>query len=148
MKKLFFIIFSCVISFSLFAQCKAKPIVNICMPSLAPYQYDSYAVKEIIYGTKIKKEIIEFSVYSGEEYKLVFGQTVLPQTINITIYDRNPKRKDRKIIYFDESAKKDKFVCSFQPTETGVYFIEYEIPVATAANQKGCFVVLIGVKEG
>lgn len=135
------------ISSNLAAQCKVKPIVKSCMESLAPYQYDSYAVKEIVYGSKIKKEILEFSVYSDEEYKLVFGKTLLPQEINITIYDKHPNRKDKKIMYFDDSGKKDKFVCTFRPTTTGTYYIEFEVPVASAPNQKGCFAVIIGVKD-
>jgi len=128
-------------------QCKVKPIVNSCKSSLPPYQYDSYAVKEVVYGAKAKKEVLEFSVYSGEEYKLVFGKTELPQEINITIYDKHPSKKDKNIVYMDESGKKDNFVCNFQPTKTGTYYIEFEIPAATAANQKGCFVMLIGIKE-
>ncbi|MFI5164077.1 MAG: hypothetical protein ACHQHP_02400 [Bacteroidia bacterium] len=129
------------------AQCKVKPIVKTGMASMPPYQYDSYAVKEIVYGPKAKKESIEFAVYSGEEYKLVFCKTPLPQDVNITIYDGNPKKKDRKIIYIDETGKKDQYVCNFHPTKTGSYFIEYEIPAATAPNQGGCVVVLIGIKE-
>jgi len=132
----------------LFAQqCKVKPIVKTCMPSLEPYQYDAYVVKEVAYAAKTKKEFIEFSVYSGEDYKLVFCKTELPQEVGITIYDGNPNSKTRKIVYMDESGKKDQYVCNFHPTKTGSYFIEYEIPASTAPNQKGCFVVLIGIKE-
>jgi len=137
---------SLILNSDLSAQCKVKPIVKNCMSSLAPYQYDAYAVKEIIYGIKTKKEVLEFAVYSGEEYKLVFGKTVLPLEVGITIYDGNPKTKG-KIVFMDESGKKDNYVCNFQPTKTGTYYIEYEIPVATAPNQKGCFVVLIGIKD-
>jgi hypothetical protein len=117
------------------------------MPSLAPYQYDAYVVTEIAYAVKTKKESIEFAVYSGEDYKLVFCKTELPQEVGITIYDGNPNSKKSKIVYMDESGKKDKFVCNFHPESTGSYFIEYEIPASTAPNQKGCFVVLIGIKE-
>ena len=131
----------------LLAQCKVKPIVKDCMPSLAPYQYDSYAVKEITFGAKEKKEILEFAVYSGEEYKLVFGKTILPQEVGITIYDKQPSNKNRKILYFDDSGKKDKFVCNFQPSYTGTYYIEFDVPSSTAPNQSGCFVVLIGIKD-
>ena len=68
------------LTFNLSAQqCKVKPIVKKSMPQLAPYQYDSYAVKEIVYGTKAKKETIDFEVFSDEEYKLVFCETELPQ---------------------------------------------------------------------
>ena len=140
-----FLLISSAITLS--AQCKVKPIVKNCMPELAPYQYDSYAVKEITYVTTAKKDVLEFSVYSGEQYKLVFGKTELPQEIGITIYDKQPSRKDKKILYFDESGKKDNLVCNFTPSTTGTYYIEFETPPATAPNQKGCFVVLIGIKD-
>ena len=147
MKKLLIASASLLLASGLFAQsCKVKPIVKNCMASLAPYQYDAYAVKEIIYGIKAKKDLLEFAVYSWEEYKLVFGKTVLPLEVGITIYDGNPKTKG-KIVFIDESGKKDNYVCNFQPTKTGSYFIEYDIPAQTAPNQKGCFVVLIGIKE-
>ncbi|MBI4944781.1 MAG: hypothetical protein HY840_00110 [Bacteroidetes bacterium] len=136
------------LAFGLFAQqCKVKPIVKTCMPPLAPYQYDAYAVKEIEYAAKTKKESIEFAVYSGEDYKLVFCKTELPQEVGIIIYDGSPNKKDRKIVFMDESGKKDQYVCNFHPTKTGSYFIEYEIPPATAPNQRGCIIVLIGIKE-
>ncbi len=127
------------------AQCKVKPIVKSCMPMMEPYQYDSYVIKEIVYGPKPKKETLDFQVFSEEEYKLVFGQTVLPQEVGITIYGLEKGKK--KILYFDESGKKSSQTFNFGPTRSGTYYIEYEIPAATAANQKGCFVVLIGLKE-
>jgi hypothetical protein len=147
-KRLFFGVGLCLLTSGLFAQqCKVKPIVKANMTSLSPYQYDAYAVKEIQYAAKTKKESIEFSVYSGEDYKLVFCKTELPQDVGITIFDGNPTNKKSTIVYMDESGKKDQFVCNFHPTKTGNYFIQYEIPASTAPNQKGCFVVLIGIKE-
>lgn len=130
-----------------YAPCKVKSIVKSCMPSLGNYHYDAYALKEINYGPKTKKENLEFAVYSDEEYKLVFGKTELPQEIGIKIFDKNPKSSKAKLIYFDESGKKDDFVCTFKPTTTGNFFIEFEIPAASAPNQSGCFVVLIGIKD-
>lgn len=129
------------------AQCKVKPIVKNCMPLLAPYQYDSYAVKEITFNEKARKEILEFSVFSGEEYKLVFGKTDLPQEVGVTIYDKHPSKKDKKLLYFDESGKKGDFVFNFQPRTTGTYYIEFDIPASSAPNQKGCFVLLIGIQD-
>lgn len=127
-------------------KCKVKPIVKTLMPKMeAPYQYDSYVVKEIVYGPKAKKEVLDFQVFSDEEYKLVFGQTVLPQEVGITIYDMFKGKK--RIIYFDESGKKSAPSFNFQATKTGTYYIEYEIPAQTAAGQSGCFVLLIGVKD-
>jgi len=129
------------------AQCKVKPIVKKCMPLLGAYQYDSYAVKEITYAAKAKKEVLEFSVFSGEAYKLVFGKTELPQEVGIIIYDKPVTKKDKKILYFDESGKKGDFVFNFQPATTGTYYIEYSIPAQSAPDQKGCFVLLIGIKD-
>ena len=126
-------------------QCKVKPIVKAAMPKLAPFQYDSYAVKEIVYGPKPKKETLDFEVFSDEEYKLVFCQTELPQEVGITIYGLLKGKK--QILYFDESGKKSSQDFSFGPTRSGTYYVEYEIPAATAPNQKGCFVMLIGLRE-
>ena len=126
-------------------QCKVKSIVKDCMPLLHPFQYDSYVVKDIAYGPKAKKETINFQVYSDEEYKLVFGQTVLPQEVGITIYGLEKGKK--KLLYFDESGKKSSQTFNFSTQISGTYYIEYEIPATTVANQKGCFVVLIGIKD-
>lgn len=127
------------------AQCKVKPIVKSCMPLLGDFQYDSYVVKEITYGPKAKKETLDFEVFSDEQYKLVFGQTTLPQEVGITIYGMEKGKK--KILYFDESGKKASQEFKFTAAKTGPYYFEFEIPAATAPGQKGCFVLLIGIKD-
>lgn len=134
-----------VLANDLSAQCKVKPIVKACMPMMGDFMYDSYVVKEIAYGSKAKKETLDFEVFSDEQYKLVFGQTSLPQEVGVTIYALEKGKK--KILYFDESGKKSSESFNFGPTRSGTYFIEYEIPASTAPGQKGCFVVLIGIKE-
>lgn len=131
----------------LIAQPNTKKIVKSNMASLQPFTYDSYAMKEIIYGQKEQSIVMEFSVYSDEEYKLVFCKSELPQSIEMNIYDGNPKSKNKKLIYFDETGKKDQYVCNFHPTQTGSYYIEYKVPPATEKNQKGYIIVLIGVKD-
>jgi hypothetical protein len=130
---------------NLYAQCKTKAIVKKCMPLLKPFQYDSYVVKDISFGAKAKKESVSFQVFSDEEYKLVFGQTVLPKEVGVVIYGIENGRK--KILYFDESGRKSIQTFNFKTKVTGTYYIEYEIPPATASNQKGCFVVLIGIMD-
>ena len=52
-----------------------------------------------------------------------------------------------KPAYFDDSGKKDAYVCYFLAEKTGNYYIEFEIPPATAPRQEACIVVLIGVKQ-
>ena len=129
------------------AQQKIKSIVKKNMSELDPFQYDAYAVKEISYGPKEQSVVVEFSVYSEEEYKIVFCKTVLPQELDINIYDKSPKSSSKKLIYFDESGKKDEYSCTFKPTATGSYFIEYKVPAATGPGQKGTMIVLIGIRD-
>lgn len=148
MKKTIFLLVAApllLVTSSLFAQCKVKPIVKACMPQLGDFMYDSYVIKEIEYGKAAKKETLDFQVFSDEEYKLVFGQTVLPHEVGITIYGM--ERGKKKVLYFDESGKKSNQVFNFKAGKTGTYFIEFEIPAATAAGQKGCCVLVIGVKD-
>lgn len=128
-------------------QQQIKSIVKKNIAALDPFQYDAYAMKEITYGTKEQSVIVEFTVYSEEEYKLVFCKTELPQELEINIYDKSPKSKTKKLIYFDESGKKDQYSCTFKPTTTGSYFIEYKVPPATAPGQNGTMIVLIGIRE-
>ncbi len=148
MKNILYIItaaFFSVLTTDLAAQCKVKPIVKQCMPALAPYQYDSYVIKEVVYGPKAKKETLDFEVFSDEEYKLVFGQTTLPKEVGITIYGMEKGKK--KILYFDESGKKSSQDFNFSATKTGTYYIEFEIPASSTPGEKGCFVLLIGIKD-
>ena len=127
------------------AQCKAKPIVKECMAKLGDFEYDSYVVKEIVYGKTPKKESLDFEVFSDEQYKLVFGQTVLPQEVGVTIYGMVKGKK--KILYFDESGKKSSQDFNFNATQTGPYYIEFEIPAATSPGQRGCFILVIATKD-
>ena len=136
-----------IVSYPLLGQRTAKFIAKNNIASLKPYTYDCYTMMEISYGTKAQTIVVEFSVYSDEDYKLLFCKTTLPQSIDINVYDKNPKSKNKKLIYFEETGEKDQYVCNFQPTQTCSYFIEYKIPPATGENQKGYIVVLIGVKD-
>lgn len=129
------------------AQQQIKSIVKKNMAALEPFQYDAYALKEISYGSQEQSVVVEFTVYSDEEYKIVFCKTQLPQELEINIYDKSPKSKTKKLIYFDESGKKDQYSCTFKPTATGSYFIEYKVPVASGPNQKGTMIVLIGIRD-
>lgn len=124
-----------------------KSIVKANIRNLDPYTYDCYAAKEISYTSKEQSIIVEFSVYSEEDYKLLFCKTVLPQSIDIYIFDGYPGDPKSKLIYFDETGTKDPYVCNFRPAKTGAYFIQYKVPVASAPGQKGSMIVLIGVKD-
>jgi hypothetical protein len=138
----------CLFNQNTYAQHQIKSIVKKNMSALEPYKYDAYALKEITYGPKAQSAVIEFTAYSEIDYKIVFCKTDLPQEVEINIYDKSPTSKTKKLIYFDDSGKKDQYACTFKPASSGQYFIEYKIPPATAPNQKGTMIVLIGIKEG
>ncbi len=132
---------------SVFAQKNIASIVKENKAVLAPYEYECYAAREITYGAKPTSVVVEFEVQSDEEFKLLFCKTKLPQSVDINIYDKNPKSKNKKLLYFDDTGINGQYVCNFRPTETGKYFIEYKVQAATAPDQKGSIIVLIGVKD-
>ena len=131
------------------AQCKAKPLVKQFKADLAPFDYDSYTINEIVFKKEKQVVEVEFSAFAGLEYKLVFCTSFTSAVIGITIYDKPKTNKKRKPIYFTESGK-DGYLCTFTPEKTGTFYIEYEIPLANekiAEGSKGCVLMLIGIRE-
>jgi hypothetical protein len=129
------------------AQCKAKQIVKEAKPSLAPYQYDSYALNEVqIDPAKPHVIEIEFTAFAGQKYKLVFSTSSFEEDMKLNIYDKNRLAKKRNKIFDSENGVKKHW--TFQPTKPGTYYIDYEIPKSTNGQKKtGCVVMLIGYKE-
>lgn len=129
------------------AQCKAKQVVKECKPSIAPYQYDSYALNEIT-ADPAKPQIIEveFTAFAGQQYKLVFCTSGVEEDLKLNIYDKNQRSKKRNKIYDSANGADKRW--TFEPTKAGTYFIDYEIPKsATGKKKTGCAVMLIGYKE-
>lgn len=124
-----------------------KSIVKKYRSSMSPYRYESYATKKIIYGQKEKTEVMEFKIFSNDEYQLTFCKTDFSQSIEINIYDRNPKERGKKLLYFDESEKQSSRVFSFRPGKSGSYYIEFKIPASTtSAQEEGYIILLVGTR--
>jgi len=132
---------------TILAQCKAKQIVKENKPTIAPFQYDSYALNEIIFDPSKPQVIeVEFTAFAGQQYKLVFSTSGFEEDMKLNIYDKNKRAKKRNLIY-DSSNGIEKH-WTFQPTKAGTYYIDYEIPVSLTGQKKtGCVVMLIGYKE-
>ena len=148
LKSLFIFLFSASIVPSN-AQCKAKPMVKQFKADLAPFQYDSYVINDVLFKKEKQIVEVEFTAYAGLEYKMVFCTSFTNATIGITIFDKPKTNKKRKPIFFTESGK-DGYLCAFKPAKTGTFYIEYEIPVANEKvtdGTKGCVLMLIGIKE-
>lgn len=146
------LLFSVVLMLSLgyqsYAQCKAKQIVKECKGSIAPYQYDSYALNEINFDPKKPQTIeVEFTAFAGQQYKLVFCTSGFEEAVVLSIYDKSQRSKKRNKLYDGGTGKDKKW--SFEPKKAGTYFIDYEIPAAINAQAKktGCIVMLIGYNE-
>lgn len=130
-----------------FAQCPARHIVRKNKASIAPYQYDSYALKEITFDP-LKQQVveIEFTAFAGQQYKLVFSTSDFEEDIKLNIYDKNLRAKKRTKVYDSESGIDKRW--TFEPTKAGTYYIDYEIPKSASGKKKNaCTVMLIGFKE-
>lgn len=134
-------------TFNITAQCKARQIVKECKPSIAPYQYDSYALNEINFDASKGHVIeVEFTAFAGQQYKLVFCTSGFSEEVKLNIYDKNQRTKKRNKIYANENGIDKHW--SFEPTKAGTYYIDYEIPKSLDGKTKvGCMVMLIGYKE-
>lgn len=128
-------------------QCKAKQIVKDAKPNIAPYQYDSYALNEIVFDPAKPNVIeVEFTAFAGQQYKLVFSTSTFEEDVKLNIYDKNQRSKKRNKIFDSNNGIEKHWV--FEPTKAGTYFIDYEIPKSVNGQKKtGCVVMLIGYKE-
>jgi len=129
------------------AQCKAKQLVKECKPNIAPYQYDSYALNEIVFDS-IKPKVIEveFTAFAGQQYKLVFSASSFTEDLKLNVYDKNQRSKKRNKIYDSENGIEKHWI--FEPAKAGTYYIDYEVPKSANGKKKtGCVVMLIGYKE-
>ncbi|HET6244093.1 MAG: hypothetical protein H0V01_13310 [Bacteroidetes bacterium] len=128
-----------------FSQCKSKEIVKSSKTKLQPYKYSGAAVNDFIIDDKSKMIDIEFTVYEGQEYRLVFCPSLnLTQDIKISIYDKRKNFKSRKLIF--ETSSKSENPLFFDPPKSGNYYIEYTIPANENPETKseGCMVLMIG----
>jgi hypothetical protein len=130
-----------------FAQCKAKQIVKECKPTIAPFQYDSYSLNELIFDPAKPQVVeVEFTAFAGQQYKLVFSTYAFDEDFKLNIYDKSQRSKKRNKIY--DSANGIEKHWTFEPTKAGTYYIDYEMPKSLNGQKKtGCVVMLIGYKE-
>lgn len=127
-------------------KCEDKKLAKACKPNMKPYKYDAYAVNEIKFGPKERKVDIQFTVYEGQDYKLLFCTSGFQEEIKLNIYDKSRAVKSRKKLY-DSSESIDNKFWSFEPKKTGTYYIEYDVPPANDLKPRTeCVVILIGFK--
>jgi len=134
-------------SLNSFGQCEDKKIAKACKPLMKPYKYDAYAVNELKFDKKPKKTEVQFTVYEGTNYRLVFCPSGFKEDVKLNVFDKSRSVKSRKPIYEGGSRSLDSKTWVFEPSKTGTYYIEYDVPIARDSIPKtGCVVLLIGFK--
>lgn len=127
-------------------KCNDKEIAKACKPNMKPFKMDAWAPTELSFDKKQKKVEVQFSVFEGTNYKLVFCTSGFAEKVKLNIYDKSKAVKSRKKVYDGESGIDSDF-WAFEPTKTGTYYIEYDVPAAIdSVPHKGCVVMLIGFK--
>lgn len=139
-----FTFFCCIPYQQGFSQCSVKHIVKNYKANIKPFKYDSYAMNDIIFTGNPQQIEVEFTAFAGQKYKLVFATSGFEENVTVNIYDHNNRSKKRKKM-FDNDSGIDNLFWSFEPTKSGTYYIDYDIPPAGAGQaQQGCMVMLIG----
>lgn len=130
----------------IFAQCKAKDIVKRSKANITkPYKYDSYALNDVEFNAKVQKIEVQFTAFHGQKYRILFLTSGFEELVTIDIYDKSSRVKTGRKKVYDNSQGIDNNFWSFQPTKSGNYFIEYNIPPALNGKvKKGCIVMIIG----
>lgn len=129
------------------AQCSARSIVRKNKSRMAPYQYDSYALKEITFDP-FKPQVveIEFTAFAGYKYKLVFGTSDFAENINLNIYDKCLRSKKRNKLYDSKESEENNW--AFEPEKPGTYYINYEVPRSiSGVKKKACAIMMVGFKD-
>lgn len=131
---------------NIFGQCKAKQIVKGCKANvIKPYVYDSYAISELEFNQKSHKMEVQFTAFQGQKYRIVFCSSGFEEPVTLNIYDKSNRVKNGRNKVFDNSQGIDNNFWVFEPTKSGNYYIEYEIPPSLDGKiKKGCVVMLIG----
>ncbi|MBI2270066.1 MAG: hypothetical protein HYU69_06855 [Bacteroidetes bacterium] len=131
-----------------FSQKEVNNMVAEYKSNLGLYELDSYAVRDIVLlPKKNQKEEIEFTVFAGRKYKLIFCTTGLGEQLAMRIYDKPEGNKYRRKVY-DNNNVIDKDFCLFEPPKIGTYYIEYDIPPSgTNVKKRAKIVMLIGLQE-
>ncbi len=133
-----------------FAQCKAKQIMKSCKPNIKPpYKYDSYVVNEFTFDAKAKTVEVQFCAFQGQKYKIVFCSSGFEEPLTMNIYDKSFHVKNNRHKVFDNSQGIDNNFWSFEPTKSGNYYIEYDVPVSSTPGvvKTGCVIMLISYVE-
>ena len=115
---------------------------------MEPYKYDSQKFTRIIFGKKAQHMEVEIPVFAGENYRVVFNTTALPEqpSVVITIYTKSIESGGkREPIFTNKSVPAGTKEMVFDAPRLRKMFIDYEIP-ASDVQASGYILCLIGYK--
>lgn len=133
---------------ALFSQGDVTNLITSYKSDLGLYEFESYAAREVVLLPKKEhKEVIEFTVFAGRKYKIIFCTAGLNEQLAINIYDKPEGNKYRRKVYDNSDVVENK-TSSFEPKKIGTYYIEYDVPASGTDRKKaGKLVLLIGLLE-
>lgn len=129
------------------AQCAIAEIVkNNKSKITSPYMYDGFSVCNLSFDDKEKTIRSEFVALKGQKYKLYICSSGFVEIVKIKIYYKHPK-KDETARLFETTIGGPVDYYTFEPTQPGTYYIDYELPMGMGGNaHKECTLLLISYK--
>ncbi|MFH1321999.1 MAG: hypothetical protein ABII90_15275 [Bacteroidota bacterium] len=128
-------------------KCKSSVLLKETKPLLDDYVYDSMKLTKIKYKDVARKKGLDVFLFIDVKHKFIFNTSALPLGMGITIYDKRPTSKNRKLLFNSGDFPGGDKLIVFDPEEglSGIY-IEYNIPAATDNIQYGCVFTVTGYK--
>ena len=135
------------IKLPLFAQCPIAEIVKNNKSKIShPYVYDGFNVSNLNFDDQERTVHSEFIALKGQKYKLYICSSGFSEVVKIKISYKHPK-KDETARLFETTIGGLVDYYTFEPTQPGVYYIDYEVPTTSVGNaHKECVMLLISYK--
>ncbi len=132
---------------SVYAQCPIAEIVKNNKSKISPpYIYDGFNISNLNFDENVKTVHSEFTALKGQKYKLFICSSGFSEVVKIKISYKHPK-KDETAKLFETTVGGPVDYYSFEPTQPGTYYIDYELPITSVGNShKECVMLLISYK--
>lgn len=129
-------------SFAQTANCDIKALKKESIAQLSPFYYSSAKVSKITYQSEAVTKEVEVPLFKGEQYRMVFNRTALPEKVEIKVYDHDSSHEGRKAVFSSKGDNRD--ILYFEPEKSKRHYVTYTIPAVTETVEEGCLVFVLG----
>lgn len=127
--------------------CNDKEAKNKAIKLLGEYSYSSSKTSNFFFVNNEQIREIEVNLFEGEDYRFIFNNEYLPQTVEVRIYDKPKESKFRKMLFTSkDQPSQNSFI--FEPSwKYKDIYINYVVPASESEEiNKGCAVFVVGYK--